>query len=156
QGGHATKVDKDIGNWISNHAMPGLETLAIWGCFVGTLIIVAAVALLLLLALWYQRRSWRESAAVLWSLLASEAIGLLLIALLRFQAIEYVQAVTWPFGFAGLVPLRAFAVFGMASLVLGRQSRRVGRLAGCVAGILVLWAGFGVVWTQTQLFSETL
>jgi hypothetical protein len=106
--------------------------------------------------LWFRGRTWRESAAIGWSLLASEGSGLVLLALLRSRDIEPLKADVWPFGFAGLVPLRAFAVFGMSAIVLSRQSRPWGRVAVIVAAVLVLLVGFSVVWTETQQFTETL
>jgi hypothetical protein len=107
-------------------------------------------------ALWYRGRSWRESAVVLWSLLASEGIGLVLLTLLRARDIEPVKVETWPFGFAGLVPLRAFAVLGTSAKVLARQNRLWGRVAVVLATILILLVGFSVVWAQEQQFTETL
>jgi hypothetical protein len=74
----------------------------------------------------------------------------------RSRAIEPVTLEVWPFGFAGLVPLRAFAVLGMSGLVLERQKRPWGRVALVLAFLLVLLVGFSVVWSEEQQFMETL
>src|SRR5262249_57722287 len=102
------------------------------------------------------RGVWGESAAVVWGLAASEGIGLVLLGLFQSRAVEPVKADVWPFGFAGLVPLRAFAVLGMSAQVLSRQSRQWGRLATVLAAVLILLVGWSVVWTQEQLVTETL
>ena len=75
--------------------------------------------------LYHRRRPWRECAALGWALVASEALGLLVLGLLRARQIDPVRAVAWPFGFAGLIPLRAFAVLGMTAYLLRRQKRSV-------------------------------
>ena len=80
---------------------------------------------------------------------------MVLLGLLRARDIES-KAETWRFGFAGLVPLRAFAVLGTRAKVLARQNRLWGRVALALATVLVVLVGFSVVWTQEQQFTETL
>jgi len=156
QGDRAPAVDRRIADWVQEQKAPVLDALAEVGRFPGTFPAALALTLLMGFALWYRGRSWRESAAVLWSLLASEGIGLVLLGLLRARDIEPVKVETWPFGFAGLVPLRAFAVLGTSAKVLARQNRLWGRVAVVLATILILLVGFSVVWTQEQQFTETL
>jgi membrane-associated protein len=156
QGDRATAIDRRLADWTAAHSTPLLDTLANVGNFPGTLPAVAALTLLMLAVLWYRGRPWRESAAILWSFLASEGIGLLLLALFHSREIEPVRTEVWPFGFAGLIPLRAFAVLGMSAALLSRQNRVWGRVAIPLAAVLVLLVGFSVVWTREQLVTETL
>src|SRR5207249_9332369 len=104
----------------AEHADPVVDAFATVGSWPGTFPAVVIVALAVIGVLWFRGRPWRESAAVLWSFLASEALGLVLLFLLRARDIEPVRAEIWPSGFAGLIPLRAFAVFGMSAKVLAR------------------------------------
>src|SRR5262249_25257389 len=106
QGDRATAIDRAIADWVAAHDMPTLDSLARVGSLPGTLPAVAAVTLLMVAALWYRGRSWREMAAIVWSLLASEGVGLVLLGLLRSRDIDPLKADAWPFGFAGLIPLR--------------------------------------------------
>jgi membrane protein DedA with SNARE-associated domain len=156
QGDRAPAVDRRIADWVQGHKAPVLDALAGVGSIPGTFPAALALTLLMGFALWYRGRSWRESAAVLWSLLASEGIGLVLLGLLRARDIEPVKVETWPFGFAGLVPLRAFAVLGTSAKLLARQNRLWGRVAVVLATLLILLVGFSVVWAQEQQFTETL
>jgi membrane-associated protein len=156
QGDRATAIDRAIADWVAAQGTPALDTLANFGSLPGTLPAVVALTLLLVGALWYWQRSWRESAAIVWSLLASEGVGLVLVGLLHWREIEPMRAEVWPFGFAGSVPLRAFAVLGMSAIVLARQKRPWGRVAFIVAAVLILLVGFSVVWMQAQQFTETL
>jgi membrane protein DedA with SNARE-associated domain len=156
QGDRARAVDRRIAEWVQEHETPVLDGLAKVGSVPGTFPAAVALTLLMGFALWYRGRSWRESAVVLWALLASEGVGLVLLGLLEARNIEPAKAVTWPFGFAGLVPLRAFAVLGTSAKVLARQNRLWGRVAIILATVLVLMVGFSVVWTQEQQFTETL
>jgi membrane-associated protein len=156
QGDRANRIDHAIANWVDAHRTTALDTLATVGTIPGTFPAAATLTLLMVAALWYWGRSWRESGAVVWSLLASEGIGLVLLGLLRSRAIEPGKVDVWPFGFAGLVPLRAFAVLGTSAVVLARQKQPWGRAVVILAVLLVLLVGFSVVWTQEQQFMETL
>jgi thioredoxin reductase (NADPH) len=156
KGGPTSAVDRAVAEWVKGHETPALETLAKVGTLPGTLPVAAALTLLMVAFLWHRQRSWRESAVMVWALLASEGVGLVLWGLLRSHAIEAVKSEVWPFGFAGLIPLRAFAVLGMGAVLLTRQSRTWGRVALALAAVLVLLVGCCVILTQQQRFHETL
>jgi membrane protein DedA with SNARE-associated domain len=153
---HPTLLDRQIDQWLTARDVPLLNAVATVGTALASFPIVAIVTLLLLAALWYRRRSWRESAALLWAFLASEAAGLALSALLWSHDLEPVYALTFPRSLAGLLPLRALAVFGMAAKLVARQKPTWGRSAGLVAVLLGLLAGFSVFWTQEQQLTEIL
>jgi hypothetical protein len=108
----------------------------------------------MLLAGWmvYYGRPWREVAALVWTLAASEAVGVMLAGMLHHRHIEPVRAATWPFGFAGLIPLRAAAVWGMTGHLMIHQMPRWRR----ATGLLILGAGFGVVWNGEQMVTEAI
>jgi membrane protein DedA with SNARE-associated domain len=158
QGAHPSKLDERIQDWVAQEspAVPFLNSLAATGSVAGTFPMVAAVTALTVAVLLLLHRSWREIAAALWALLGSEAIGFILLVLLRSRDIEPAQALVWPFGFAGLVPLRAMAVFGMTAALIRLLNRGAGMIAGLVAAVLILLAGFSVVWRQEQIFTEVL
>jgi membrane protein DedA with SNARE-associated domain len=156
KGERSTAFERQVADWVEAQQTPALEMLAKVGTFLGSLPVVAALTLVMLALLWYRGRSWRESAAMLWALLASEGVGLILLGLLRSHAIEPVKAEVWPFGFAGLVPLRAFAVLGMAAVLLSRQCRIWSRMALALATVLILLVGLCVILTQQQRLPETL
>jgi membrane protein DedA with SNARE-associated domain len=151
-------IDKAVADWIESAGLqvPFLHGLAAAGGVVGTLVLTGSAALLMLGELAYRRRGWREAAALIWALAASEGIGLLLLALLRSRDIDPERALTWPFGFAGLVPIRAFAVYGMMAHLASRQDRRAGRIGMVLAAGLILLAGFSVVWQGEQKLSQML
>jgi membrane protein DedA with SNARE-associated domain len=153
---HETHLDRALVEWIRNYPAPLLDALAALGNWLGSLPALTLVTLALLGQLRYRGRPWRELAAALWALAASEIVGLALVGLLHAHALQPSYAAFWPKGFAGLMPLRAFAVFGMTAALLRRQNIRAGRLAGMVAFLLVLLIGFGVVWMQEQTFTETM
>ncbi|HLJ93926.1 MAG TPA: DedA family protein [Gemmataceae bacterium] len=156
RGDRAPAVDHRIADWVQMHTTPALDALAHIGSIPGRFSAVVVLTLLLLLVFWYRGRSWRESAAVVWALVASEGIGLVLLGLLRAREIEQVSQEAWPFGYAGLIPLRAFAVFGTAAVVLARQSRLWGRLAMTLATFLIIVVGWSVVWAHEQQFTQML
>jgi membrane-associated protein len=147
-------VDEGVTKWIGAQKHPFIDRLAYGGSFLGTLPVVATLTLLMVAQSWYRGRSWRESAALLWALLASEAVGLLLLSLIRSRNIEPLKSPIWPFGFAGLVPLRACAVFGMIANVIARQRPLSRRMAYGLAAFLILFTGLSVVWTKDQQITE--
>jgi hypothetical protein len=116
------------------------------------------IALAVLMTWWLRsrERSGREIAVVWWSLLASEAIGLLLLALLRHKGIEPARTLAWPYGFAGLEPLRGAALIGMTAWLIGRVYPHRDLLIKAMALLLVLWIGFGIVWLREQSPTEVL
>jgi membrane protein DedA with SNARE-associated domain len=156
QGHHATRLDHDLREWIASHPSAALATLASVGSYLGVLPVAAGVIGLVLVQLWHRDRPWRERAAAVWALAASEAVGWLLIGLLRRQHVELLRAEVWPFGFAGVVPLRAFAAFGMAAYLMGRQEHALARPLHVAAGALIVLAGFGVVYLGQQTLTEML
>ncbi len=158
QGTHPSTFDERLDEWIAREApsLPFLNQLAQAGSVIGTLPTVSAVAVVLAVWLGTQYRNWREVAALTWALIASEAIGFLLLGLLRSRDIDPIRAMTWPFGFAGLISLRAMAVFGMGAALLRLHDARLGLVAGIVAAFLILLAGFSVVWKQEQELTEVL
>lgn len=155
-GRELTAIDREIQEWLQTREPSPADTLAAGGLLVGSLPLL--VILVAGIVAWrrHRGRPWRENAAVLWALVASETAGLLLVGVLRLRHIEPIRAEVWPFGFAGLVPLRAFSVLGMIAYLIHRQHRLYGRLAGALAALLILWAGFSVVWAQEQVFTEML
>jgi membrane-associated protein len=156
-GHHSTWVDDWINERLAEHQFPGLDALAYWGHLPASLATVTVVTLLVVAYLWWQQRTWRESAALVWALVASECVGLLIVWLLRLWDVEPLHAGLWPFqGFAGLVPLRALAVYGMIAHVIWRENRQAGRAILIATVILVAWTGFSVVWAKEQLFTELL
>jgi membrane-associated protein len=133
-----------------------LADLAYAGRIASLLPVLVGLTLALMALVWYRERSGRKCAALAWALVASEGVGLALLGLLRHQDAEPPQTFDWPFGFAGLVPIRAVAVFGMAAWIFALQGWRGGRLAYLFAGFLILLAGFSVLQTGDQLFTEVL
>jgi membrane protein DedA with SNARE-associated domain len=156
QGRHSTGLDRDIAAWLEARRTPHMDLLAKAAILPGTLPVDVVLVALVVGGLWKQGRSWRESAALLWALLASEAVGLLIVGLLRYRDVEPIRAQVWPFGFAGLVPLRAFSVLGMIANLVTRQNRVLGRWISVLAAVLILGTGFGVVWTREQMLTEVL
>jgi membrane-associated protein len=166
EGHHATGVDRAIQEWFKkSQDAAWLQSLAFWGNLPASLPVILVLAALLLALWWYQRRSWRDSAALLWAVVASETLGLLVVLLLHINKVEPLRADLWPYGFAGLIPIRAFAVFGMIAHIIWRRDRVHGRNAQAIALILILWSGFGVIWMREpppdlswrpQLFTELL
>jgi len=153
---HETHLDRTLVEWIQTHPSPLLDGLSALGNWLGSLPAALVVTLALAGQLCYRGRPWREAAAALWALIVSEVVGLALVGLLHAHDVQPLYSEFWPQGFAGLMPLRALAVFGMAAALLRRQSSRAGRLASLVAALLVLLIGFGVIWARKQTATETM
>jgi membrane-associated protein len=156
QGRLANPIDQRVDEWLAAQDLPVVDTLAVWGGGVGILPVLVALTAAVLVLLWRRGRPWQEGMAMLWALTASEAVGLLLVGLLRRWDVELVRAELWPFGFAGLIPLRAFAVLGMSAHVLARQSGNWAGISWAMAVVLILLAGFGVAWSRAQTLTEVL
>jgi membrane protein DedA with SNARE-associated domain len=154
-GRHTDPLDEAVAESIKYSSTLG-NIAGVVGSWAGSLPVTAAVTLIVLAMLWRQKRRGHELGAAAWALLASEALGLILVALLRSREITPVRAETWPFGFAGLIPLRAFAVYGMAAYLATRRHPRWRPLAWALAAVPILLAGFGVVWAQEQTPTEVL
>jgi membrane-associated protein len=148
--------DTALQRWIAARQGTWLDIVARVGSHLGSLPVLAGLAVLLMLWLWHDGRPWRELLAILWALVASEGLGLFLLVLLRQRGLDPARALAWPFGFAGLEPLRAAAVFGMMAYVFARHSKTRGRLAVIAAVLLILLTNFSVVWSQAQVLTEVL
>jgi len=147
-------TDHHVYRWIASHQTPLLHQVAVFGSYLGSLPVVTVLALLFLAWGWRTERSWREGVALVWALVASEGLGLLLVGLLRHRGLEAPRALAWPFGFAGLGPLRAAAVFGTLAQLLSRRMPGWGTAAQALAAVVVLLIGFSVVWTRQQYLSQ--
>ena len=142
--------------WVAQHRVHWLDVAATCGSYLGSLPVTAGLTILMAGWLVFTGRSRRDAIVLLVTLLASESIGLLLLALLRHQNIEPARALAWPFGFAGLAPLRGAAVYGMMAHLLNRQFVGRWRLFAPVALLVIVVIGFSVVWTEEQHFTEVL
>jgi membrane-associated protein len=153
--GRPTPEDKRVQQWVEAHQGTAFDKVAIVASYLGSLPVTTLLTAVLLTWSWRAGRPWREQAGILWALLGSEAVGLILLALIRHRGIEPARALAWPFGFVGLAPLRAAAVFGMAAHVTYRLAPSRGRLVAAVAVVAIVLTGFSVVWTG-QTFTEVL
>jgi hypothetical protein len=156
QAHHPLPIDRAVHEWLDRLDTPLLRALADRGDFAGTLPVVVAVAVIVAVQLRARRRPWREVAALFGALLASEAVGLLVVGLLRYRHLDVEHGGAWPFGYAGLIPLRAVAVYGMTAHLLARQDRRWGRAATVVVAAVVFLTGLGMVWSGEQGLLEVL
>jgi thioredoxin reductase (NADPH) len=159
KGDRATRTDEWVAERVAEWATsaPLLGHLALAGRVLGTLPVVIGVALLAGSLLWRRGRDWREIGGLVWTLLASEGVGLLLLLLLRRLDAEPARAFALPlFGFPGLVPLRALAVFGMAGRLAARPRPQWAGLAYGMAALGTLLAGYSVLWLAEQKFTEVL
>ncbi len=151
------EVDQTVNEWLASWPPAWGSPVATTGSYLGSLPVLGLVTVFGVLGLCYAGRPWRQSAALVWALAASEGVGLLVLALLRHKGLEAARTWTWPFGFAGLEAIRATAVYGMLGHLLARQLPRVHAwLTGGVVLLLILLVGFAVVWSQTQFLSEVL
>jgi membrane-associated protein len=150
------RLDRHIAEWAGENPSPIASGFAQVGQWIGSLPMVILVTLVLLAWLWQRGRPWRESAVAAWALVGSEAVGLLLVGIIHWRDVRPMYVEEWPYGYAGLVPMRALAVLGMSAYLLGRQWPEHSRWIKGLAAVLVLLAAFGVVWSGTQTFTETL
>lgn len=155
---HPEPMDEDMAvrKWVESRQVPGLNTIAAAGSHLGSLPVLIVVALLTIIWLMHGGRPWQESAVVVWALVVSEGVGLFLLGLLRHKGIEPARALVWPFGFAGLEPLRAASVYGMLAHLFWRHNPQRGRLAWVMAIVLIVLVGFSVVWSRAQFLTEVL
>lgn len=156
QGRHETALNRRIDAFIASHESWFFDTVATASGFIGSLPILTLGTLLVLAYLVRKQRGWNERLAVIGALMASEIVGLILAGLLRARSVIPIVVDSWPHGFAGLVPIRSFAVFGMIAYLIHRHSRRVGRFWTGLAVVLIAASGFSVVWRQEQTLTETL
>ena len=148
--------DMEVGQWVAQHHVHWLDVAAACGSYLGSLPVTGGLAAVMACWLLYGGRSSRDAAALGVALFVSEAVGLLLLALLRHQNIEPARALAWPFGFAGLAPLRGAAVYGLMAHVLHRQYPGRRRLFALLALLVVAIIGFSVVWSDEQHLTEVL
>lgn len=153
---HPTLLDREVDTWIAANVSSNMETIFAWFGFLGALPVLILVTVVTLIALFRRQRPWKEPAAMLWALVASELLGLLIVGLLRYHRAEPIKASVWPFGFAGSVPLRAFAVYGMLAWVLSRRWSRARWLLSVASGLIVVLATAGVVFGREQALTEAL
>jgi membrane protein DedA with SNARE-associated domain len=156
QGRHPNPLDRGVEEFVFAHSSTTLDSVAEWLGFIGSLPIVTLVSGAVVALLWRDRRPRREMAAMIAAWFVSEALGLVLVGLLRYHRAEPVKTMIWPFGFAGSMPLRALAVYGMAAWLLGRAYPTKRWLGVIVAGGLVALSALGVVWAREQAFTEAL
>jgi membrane protein DedA with SNARE-associated domain len=154
-GRHETHVDEEVAAWIADHRTPVLDHAAWLGSVLGTFLVMVLLAIVVY-AMTLRSRPWREPAVLLGVLAGSEAVGWLLIGLLRLHRVEPVSAEVWPFGFAGIVPLRALAVLGISAYLLSKRFPDQSRAIHVGCAVLIAWTGFGVLWEGSQSVSEVL
>jgi hypothetical protein len=153
QGGEPTQLDRDVKAFIADHGnIAVLHGAARVLSFLGSLPAVSLVAGLTIAYLYSQRKPWRQSVAVLAALILSEGLGLALSQVLRARDVQPTLAGMWPFGFAGSIPLRAAAVFGMIAHVLGRAWGWRPVLAAGLAPALL--TALGVLWLGEQTLTD--
>jgi membrane protein DedA with SNARE-associated domain len=152
--GRLSLEDKEVRKWVEARLGTPLDRVAAAASYLGSLPVTAGVALAVFAWLRYSGRPWREQVLVAWAFLGSELVGLALLALIRSRGIEPAQALAWPFGFAGLAPLRAAAVYGVAAQMTWRQYPHQAWPARIVAACAILLTGFSVVWSREQTMTE--
>ena len=99
-------ADEQVKEWVVAQRITWLKPVAVVGSYLGVFPVMLGVIFLVGCWIWAHNRSWRELIVLAWSLLAGEAIGLVLLALIRKQGIEPAHTLAWPHGYAGLAPLR--------------------------------------------------
>jgi membrane protein DedA with SNARE-associated domain len=148
--------DEAVERWVAAQHAPLWNAVATAGSYLGSLTVLVPLAVIVAAWAWRSGRPWREPVAVLGALAVSEGVGLVLWGLLRHKGIEPVRSPAWPFGFAGLGPLRGAAVYGIIASVLRRRFPAWGIALGAVAFFLAVLIGFSVVWTREQFLSDVL
>jgi membrane protein DedA with SNARE-associated domain len=148
--------DVQIQDWVAAHEVPWLAYFTVAGSYLGTLSGMLVVTLSTCGYLRWRGAPWHEVVAAGWALLASEGVGLLLLALIRQRGIEPAYALAWPFGFAGLASLRGAAVLGMTAHLMQRCRPDWGQWPRLLAAVCVLWIGASVIWLHEQNVSEVL
>ncbi len=149
-------LDEEIDDWVAAQQVPLLMGVAAAGSYLGSLAVLVPLAVLLAAWSWRAGRPWREPVALLGVLAVSEGVGLVLWGLLRHKGIEPSRALAWPFGFAGLGPLRGAAIYGIIASILGRRFPGRVIVLRTLALVLALLIGFSVVWTREQFLGDVL
>ena len=99
-----SREDARVRQWVEAYQGTAFDTVATVASYLGSLPVTAVVTTLLLTWSWRTGRPLQEQAGILWALAGSEAVGLILLALIRHEGIEPARALAWPFGFVGLAP----------------------------------------------------
>jgi membrane protein DedA with SNARE-associated domain len=152
--GEPARADTEVRQWIEARLGSPLDRIAALASYLGSLPVTAGVTIALLAWSRYAGRSWREQALIAWALIGSEVVGLALLALIRHRGIEPAKALAWPFGFAGLAPLRAAAVFGVLAQMTWRARPDRAWPVRIAAACAILLTGFSVVWAREQRLTE--
>jgi membrane protein DedA with SNARE-associated domain len=147
-------TDTEVRQWIEARLGSPLDRIATFASYLGSLPVTAGLAIAMFAWSWHAGRPWRERALIAWALVASELVGLGLLALIRHRGIEPARALAWPFGFAGLAPLRAAAIFGVAAQMTWRMRPDRAWTVRIAAAFAILLTGFSVVWTREQRMTE--
>ena len=151
---HLDSTDRAVDQWVSEHRGSPIDGMAVAASYLGSLPVVCGIVVAMLIISRLANQPWREQAIIALALIGSEAVGLVLLALIRHKGIEPEKAIAWPFGFAGIAPLRAAAVFGVAAH-LSRRLSLSWRLAISIASVAaILLTGFSVIWTEEQRLTE--
>ncbi len=153
---HPSPWELHLQDWLAAQSNAFVDTLAMIGSFLGILPVMIALAVFMTWWLWRQSRPRREIAVIWGSLLASEIVGLVLLALIRRHGIEPARTAAWPYGFSGLEPIRAFALVGMSAWLIGRLYPPRDGLVKSLALLVIIWISFGVIWLREQLLTEVL
>src|SRR5262249_29341145 len=150
------REDREVRDWVTAQHAPALDAVAVVGSYLGSLPVVTVLAALCVIQAWRSRRPWRGGGAGPGVPVARAAGWRVPPWAPPAGGAEPARALAWPFGFAGLAPLRGMAVFGVIAHVIGRQAPLWGRRAAALAVLLVLLIGFSVVWSHEQYLTEVL
>jgi hypothetical protein len=151
---HTFKVDDKIDRWIVRHDSAMLHQVADWAGLIGTLPIVGLAAIAGMMVLRTRHRPWQKTVVLLWSLCASEVVGLFLLLFLGRNVTS--SPVHWLAGLPWLTPLRSVAVYGTLAYVLTRSNKSYRPWTHTIAASLAVVAGATVVWTREQTFTEVV
>ena len=151
-----THLDKEVKDWITEHRVAWLDLVADVGGWLGTLPLTAAAAALTVVALRRRAEPGATAWPSSWFWRRARRWGWLLILLLRRETQNRCEPRFWPFGFAGLVPLRGMAVFGMSAYQLTRQEEKYRGAMHAAVAVIIFLTGFSVLWTGTQTVTELL
>jgi membrane protein DedA with SNARE-associated domain len=154
---HVPSLDRRVEEWIAAIHVPWLDGPATAWTLLGTLPVLATIATVGCVLAWRHGRPIRERVFLAGTLAVTEAIGLLLVGLMHYRQVELTTSTVWPFGFAGLIPMRAASTWGAAAVLLGRWSSHLttARAVYAVATLLVATIACAVFWLGQQTLTET-
>jgi membrane protein DedA with SNARE-associated domain len=149
------KFDQRVDEYITLHADNAwINNMALAFSYLGSLPTVLILAAATLVFLRGREAPIRHQWALAWAIVGSEIVGLCLLQLLRSRDLHPVRTGVWPFGFSGLIALRALAVFGMIAHVLAGPLHWRPLAAYAAALVPPLLAGAGVLWLREQTLTE--